>query len=151
MAKKFKFSLDSLRKYRDQRLLMAKRDMAVANASFNAVQEKIANCDREAKASLEDALNVGNSAASFLLGASMHGSALLYRKNLVEELAQSSKELEKHREWVTHLSRELKAVEKLEEKQRERYDAEILTKEKQSMDEWVAERWGRSPMARTQK
>jgi flagellar biosynthesis chaperone FliJ len=45
----------------------------------------------------------------------------------------------------------LKAVEKLEERQRERHNKEILTKEKQAMDAWVAERWGRSPMARIQK
>lgn len=151
MAKKFKFSLDALMKYREQRLLMAKRDLATVNARYNKILEKIDSCNKEAKSALSDALSIGTSAADFLLGASLHGSALLYRSSLEDELAQVSKDLEKHREWVTHLSRELKAVEKLEEKQRDRHESEAEKKEKHEMDDWVSERWGRFPVARVQK
>ncbi|MEO5667255.1 MAG: flagellar export protein FliJ [Bdellovibrionota bacterium] len=149
MAKKFKFGLEALKKYRDQRLLLAKRDLAQVNARHNEIISKIESCDHEARESLGEALNITKNAANFLMGASLVESALQMKKSLTGELATVAKELERHREWVTHLSRELKAVEKLEQRQRERHDKEILTKEKQAMDSWVAERWGRSPLARS--
>jgi flagellar export protein FliJ len=151
VAKKFKFSLESLKKYREQRLLLAKRDMAQVSARHSEISIRIQNCENEARNALGDALSVGSTAAAFLMGASLHEGALAMKKTLAEELQLVEKELVRHQEWVTHLSRELKAVEKLEERQRERHNKEILTKEKQAMDAWVAERWGRSPMARIQK
>lgn len=151
MAKRFKFSLESLKKYRKQRLLLAKRDLAQVNARHNDLLNRLEACELEAHAALGDALSVGSTAANFLMGARLHESALSMKKSINEELGLARKELERHQEWVTHLSRELKAVEKLEERQRSRYDKEILTKEKQSMDAWVAERWGRSPMMRVNK
>jgi flagellar export protein FliJ len=39
------------------------------------------------------------------------------------------------------LAKELKAVEKLEEKKKDRYEAELNLKEKKDMDSWVAEQW----------
>lgn len=150
MAKKFKFGLEALKKYRDQRLLLAKRDLAEVNARYNELLNKIESCDGEAHQSLGDALKISSSAAFMLMGASLHGAAMQMKRALGGELETVQKELERHREWVTHLSRELKAVEKLEEKQRERHDKEVLTKEKQAMDSWVAERWTRSPMSRKQ-
>ena len=151
MAKKFVFALESLKKYREQRLLLAKRDLAQVNARYNEIQAKIENCAIEAKNALADALNIGARAADFLMGATLHESARAMKKALAEELVGADAERTRHQEWVTHLSRELKAVEKLEERQRERHDKEVLTKEKRHMDSWVAERWKRSPMARIQK
>jgi len=151
VAKKFKFTLETLKKYRAQRLLLAKKDLALINARFNDLMLRIEVCNTEAKLALDDALTVGKRAMDFLLGASLHESARLAKKNLSGELELVQKELDRHQEWVTHLSRELKAVEKLEERQRERYNKEIVTKEKQNMDAWVAERWGHSPMSRIQK
>lgn len=151
MAKKFKFSLETLKKYRAQRLLLAKKDLALINARFNDLMLRIDACNQEASSALDDALTVGKRAMDFLMGATLHESARLVKKTLSSELEIVQKELDRHQEWVTHLSRELKAVEKLEERQRERHNKELSMKEKQAMDSWVAERWGHSPMSRIQK
>jgi flagellar export protein FliJ len=142
----FKFSLESLKKYREQRLLLAKKDMAHINSKYNDILLQIERCHSESRDSLADALLVGTNVSELLLGAALHESSVQRRCALDEELKQISKDLEKHREWVTHLSRELKAVERLEEKQRERHNKKAQTIEKRKIDSWVAERWSRSPV-----
>ncbi len=148
MAKAFKFRLEALKKYREQRLLLAKKDMALVNARLGDVLEKIEHNIKEESESLADALGAQKSAAVMMLGATLHESARSRRHKLSEEKARIEKELEKHRDWVTHLSRELKAVEKLEEKLRERHEKALQEQEKKKMDSWVAERWSRSPARR---
>jgi hypothetical protein len=75
VAKKFKFSLESLKKYREQRLLLAKRDMAQVSARHSEISIRIQNCENEARNALGDALSVGSTAAAFLMGASLHEGA----------------------------------------------------------------------------
>jgi len=142
VAKIFKFKLDSLKKYREHRLLSAKKDMAEVLSRLAEIESQIKNSAIEARASMERAYDFSHGNVGLLtLEASLLGGELSKKRQFQEDLQRVEAELEKHREWVAHLAKELKAVDKLEEKQRERHDSTIEMREKRGMDAWVAERW----------
>jgi flagellar export protein FliJ len=135
----FKFRLESLKRFRDNRLLVARRDMAIVLAQVQAVESEILAASKE-RAQLFDL----DTAASFERGfKGLIDSATTKIKQLESKLGEHKVELERHRSWVAHLGRELKIVEKLEEKKREEFLNSERLKEKRLVDSWVAERWVR--------
>lgn len=150
MAKKFKFQLDALKRYRENRLLVARKELLRVEAS---IFEASSNLRR---AFAERADLVGGSAPASLrtLYAGLAESETARIRKIESEIKQLEEERERHARWVTHLGKELKAIEKLEEKRREAHDAELRLSEKKFMDSWVAERWfhrGSLPGASTEE
>lgn len=145
MAKAFEFKLEALKKHRERKLLLAKKDFAVLAAELSDLEEGLNKIFSQRKESLADAFEQDNVTTGMLLSLDAYRveAANSKAKELQEKKAFVSREHEKHREWVAHLSKELRAVEKLEEKQRERYEAEQKTREKRQADSWVAENWTR--------
>lgn len=147
MAKAFRFRLDALKRYREQRLLSAKKDMALVLSRISEIENNIRRCDEEAVGAIGASYDFSRgSAAVLIMGAQLLNTELRRKRQLEEEHKLAEKELEKHREWVAHLAKELKAVEKLEERQKERHKSHLAMREKRAMDAWVAETWSQKKL-----
>jgi flagellar export protein FliJ len=136
---KFKFRLESLKTFRDQKLQAAKKELAILLEQHRSVLQNHRRCFEQQRIALEER------EASLMSGALVQddpvASLRLKESRLRSELSRLESEIERHQKWLTHLGRELKVVEKLEEKQRAEFESKQLLKEKRRMDSWVAERW----------
>jgi len=137
---KFVFRLAVLKRFRENRLLMARKDLMI-------VENKIFELTTSLKKALADRGDLLDSSARALgtsaafLDASLLESETVRISRLQRAITAQEIERERHARWVTHLGRELKAIEKLEEKKREAFEQIERDREKRSMDNWVAERW----------
>lgn len=145
MAKAFSFKLEALKKHRERKLLLAKKDFAVLTAELTDLEAGLDEFAKQRKESLADAFEAGEMSTGLLLSLDAYRVEAAQSKlqDLRERKSFVGREHEKHREWVAHLSKELRAVEKLEEKQRERFETEQKIREKRKEDSWVAENWTR--------
>lgn len=145
MAKAFTFKLEALKRHRERKLLLAKKDFAVLTAELSDLDEGLKKFSAQRRESLADAFEAGELSSGLLLSLDAYRveAAQASLRELQEKKVFLSREHEKHREWVAHLSKELRAVEKLEEKQKERFEAAQKTREKRQEDSWVAENWTR--------
>jgi flagellar export protein FliJ len=142
VAKAFQFKLRALKKYREQRLLSAKKDLALVESRCQELKNSIQNIfDEDHKTLGESAAMLETNLSTVLMNSDFLEINLKRKKQATEALRLAEGERNKHQEWVSHLAKELKAVEKLEEKQFKRYLAELSLQEKRAMDAWVAERW----------
>lgn len=137
MAKKFKFKLQALKRFRESRLLNARKDLVAIESRIHehSVVAKEARANRAKLAT--EAMNAAEMALNALLIESE--SQRVRRAEGAIKVLQD--ERERHARWVAHLGMELKAIEKLEARQQERHDADARMVEKRSMDSWVSERW----------
>jgi hypothetical protein len=135
--RKFKFQLEALKKYRDNRLLIAKKDLMEVEGRRHDVLERIriAQSERLSVLGLEDRQMLPIAGE---LAKGQHQKIDQHQKQLLE----IEKEIDRHRAWVAHLSKDLKAVERLEEKKRQAYDEDVKKYERRFQDAWVVERWG---------
>jgi flagellar export protein FliJ len=139
---KFKFRLASLKKYRETRLLMARKELIQVESQIFELQQDA----RRAAGNRADLLHEGNgniSLAMRQLNADLVATETQRIGRLEKELLRLEEERARHARWVVHLGRELKAIEKLEERKREAFESEQRLAEKRTMDNWVAEHWGR--------
>ncbi len=137
MAKKFKFKLGALKRFREARLLNARKDLVAIEARIHdhAVVAKAARANRAQLAT--ETMNAAEMALNALLIES-ESQRVRIADGAIKVLQD---ERERHARWVAHLGMELKAIEKLEARQQERHDADIRLGEKRSMDSWVSGRW----------
>ena len=145
MAKVFKFKLAALKKYRERRLLMAKKDMAEVGGELSSIDRQIAEYEQGRKESLSSSFaSDGSSNGAFLsLEAYSVSASSAQLGQLRDKKSFFEREYNKHREWVAHLSKELRAVEKIEEKQRARFELEQKKKEKRIDDSQAGDSWAR--------
>lgn len=145
MAKPFKFSLEVLKKYRDQKVLLAKRELAQLQGELADVEDKINSLRGGRRDTLSSCFSdSGKSTGAILSFETFIVSGSTSKIGILEEKKIFlTQEVDKHLEWVAHLSKELKAVEKLEEKQRGRYDEKNKLDEKRADEAWIAENWNR--------
>jgi len=136
---KFRFKLDALKKYRERRLLVAKKDMMEVESRRMQVVEKSNLATQERSSAL--GFDPADVKMLPLLGMLVTGQNQKIEQ-FQKQLEEIDKELERHRSWVAHLSKELKAVEKLEEKKRQAFDEDMKKLERRFQDAWVVERWG---------
>lgn len=137
MAKKFKFKLQALKRFRESRLLNARKDLV-------AIEGRIYEHTAVAKEARENRAKLATeafTAAEMALNALLIESESQRIRRADGALKVLLDERERHARWVAHLGMELKAIERLEARQQERHDAEVRFFEKRSMDSWVSERW----------
>jgi len=145
VAKAFKFSLEVLKKYRERKVLLAKRELADLQGDLFRLEDEISSTTSGRKETMTSCFSEGGASTGALLmfeafvveGSTQKLGVLREKKVFLEQ------EVEKYRDWVAHLSKELKAVEKLEEKQRARFEEEQKRRIKRADEDWVAENWGR--------
>lgn len=145
MAKAFKFSLEVLKKYRERKVLLAKRELADIQGDLFRLEDEIQSITEGRKETLASCFSQQGTSTGALLkfetfvveGSTQKLEVLREKKAFLEQ------EVEKYRDWVAHLSKELKAVEKLEEKQRSRFEEEVKRRAKRADEDWVSENWGR--------
>jgi hypothetical protein len=138
---KFKFQLDSLKKFRERRLLVAKKDFLEVEGRRQDLLKEIKNAEAERLSVLGWSQDIG--VGSLYLGTLSYGQSRKIQ-DLGEKIQKVDAEIERHRSWVAHLSKELKAVERLEEKKRQIFDDEKKRQERRFQDGWVVERWAQS-------
>ena len=135
---KFKFKLDALKKYRERRLLVAKKDLMEVESRFQQTTEKVRHCESERLSVLGfDPADIKMLPLMGVLASGQNQKIDQFKK----ELTQIETEIERHRSGVSHLSKELKAVERLEEKKRQAFDEDMRKYERRFQDAWVVERW----------
>jgi len=131
---KFVFALESLKRHRNQRLLVAKKEM-----SF--VEGRLQDLHLELRRALE--IRSGLLSSELMIG--QYAGAASYKMQVVErEIANAEEELARHKSWVLHLGKELRVVEKLEEKKKAAFESALKLQEKRAEDDWVTMSWGRN-------
>ena len=138
---KFVFAFESLKKFRSNKLLIARKDMFVAEAKLRALLESRQKSEEERGRLLDEQCSGELSISRLQLLSDLTYGETLRMREYSDEILAAEKELERHRSWVTHLGRELKIVEKLEDKRRASFEEEQRNLEKRRVDGWVAERW----------
>jgi flagellar export protein FliJ len=141
VAKKFKFSLSSLMLVRHHRLMMAKREAMFAEDQLSDLKRQIDNAKNSRNLALDElpaSINSGGSVKvlSYLVESETARITMLDQKVVPKEA-----EVERHRRWVAELAKELKALEKLEEKQRKAHEEEMKVQERRIGDRWASERF----------
>ncbi len=136
---RFKFRLESLKKFRDRRLLVAKKDLLEVESRRQDLLAEIERVSEERRSVLgwNNGVNFGE--ALYLGGLpSAQGQKISEIRSRIQKIDE---EIERHRSWVAHLSKELRAVERLEEKKRQIFDENTKRLERRFQDGWVVERW----------
>jgi flagellar export protein FliJ len=141
---RFKFRLESLMKFRKDRLIASQKDYADLNNDYLSSKNKLRNCVRERAEMLTYMQRNPDDIASVKLFSELVRTETIRIGMLDKELLKKAEELDRMRRWVEHLHRELKVVENLEKKQRENFEKEERKKERKQIDGWVVERWNRS-------
>jgi len=146
---KFKFPFESLKKYRENRLLTARKEMVLVQTQINALTQRQEESKQWRGNILETSKNI--SFDPMQLGyMNLIGHESLRVRQLEEKILALNEELERHRSWVTHLGRELKIIEKLEEKKAAEFTEQEKLKEKRFIDGWVAERWSHTKVSKSE-
>lgn len=138
---KFVFKLDSMKRFRENRLLVAKKDYARIEAQLEELKSKLYSVEQQRKEAISQSVSDLEAFAVAQLNATLiHGQNI--RKDLIcKDIKRVEEELERQRRWVAQLGQELRVVEKLEEKQRTAFEDMQKMYERKMMDRWVAERW----------
>jgi len=138
---KFKFAFDSLKKMRHSRLLLARKDMIEVEGRLRNTIDQSRNAMME-RVRLFDTRDEGKLSNSDLrLTMELITGQTQKMGQLDKKISVLEAELERHRNWVAHLGKELRIVEKLEEKQRAEFELNERMKEKRLADRWVSENW----------
>ena len=141
---RYTFKLESLLRYREHKLLLAKKDMAGIEARVN----KLENIIQKAREQRGEILamageNMQRHAGPTFAMLSLVGNETTRMAQTHAQLHTLKEELERHRNWVIHLGKELKVVEKLEAREHLKYLSDERQKEKRQIDGWTAENWTR--------
>lgn len=138
---KFVFRLDSVKKFRENRVLLAKKELLRLESELLGNRNQMRDTVDERSADIDgsqrkvSAMRFAQLHADFVV---MHSEKIVRVESEIQRLEE---EVERQRRWLTHVGQELKILEKLEQKQREQFDARERTLEKRKMDAWVVERW----------
>jgi flagellar export protein FliJ len=139
---KFKFSYETLIRFRETRLLLAKKEMFVVEAEIRQISDEISKCLSNRKTLIEESQDTASKNVDQIqLAADLVESQSKKIKILTHRLLSAEKELDRHKNWVAHLGRELKIIEKLKEKQKEKFEHENRLRETKTADGWVSQDW----------
>ncbi len=147
MAKKFRFTLDVVRRIRQQAQNAQKRVVADAVRAVATTQEQISRTTRELKDTIDHSRSFRDVARPDL--ALLRGNQVyrgyLHRRILEsqEELAARKKKLADERKTLAETTKQLKVIEKLREKRWMRYLAEVRREEQAGYDESAAQSYMR--------
>lgn len=150
MASKFVFNLAALKKLRTHRLNIAKKEYLRIQSLLYSYEDQIRNLKMQREQTLGEAIEKKSTSSS------VNGMAYLIQGvsakiNLIEEkIKEMQPDLERHHRWMVEASRDLKAIEILENKRFEEHKKEELRKEKRQSDQWASESVARA-MARAQE
>jgi flagellar biosynthesis chaperone FliJ len=141
----FKFALQGLKKFRNHRLLNARRELLVVDDRIRRIKEAIQIAQQEKSELIGDSQNFKNLSLALAAPHIMRGRELKI-SGFREDLQELEKERERYQAWVTEMGRELKVVEKLEQKKRDAFVTAEKMKEKRVVDGWASENETRKRM-----
>ena len=146
----FRFRLQPLQKIRENIRRDRQTELAKALEAEAVVREKIENLVRDIAKTKEDGRKWASSGkinVDFLVGLRRHEAYLLVQKTDAEQtLEQVLAEVERRRQAVVEADKEVKILEKLHEKLKERHDSELDAKEIVELDEIASQRAARQLM-----
>jgi hypothetical protein len=140
MAKKFKFSLDVLKRYRESRLNSAKKELAAAESLVFDLSRQLRQASIDRSDFIHQSINHQTAGVDQVSSQMILVETLRIRKT-EDALKQAEEERDRHTRWVQHLGRELRAIERLEEKKLDIHNEDMRLQEKKLVDGWVAEHW----------
>ena len=149
----FTFRLKPLQKIRENVRRERQAELAKALEAEAVVREKIESLVDEIAATKEDGrkqASEGRINVDFLVGLRRHEAYLLAQKQEAEQkLEQVLTEVERRRLAVAEADKEVKIMEKLHEKLKDKYDAEQTAKEIVEFDEIASQRAARKTESKT--
>ncbi|MDR1385373.1 MAG: hypothetical protein LBJ67_16220 [Planctomycetaceae bacterium] len=135
----FRFRLKPLQKIRENVRQERQAELAKALEAEAIVREKLESIQHEIAATKADGRKFASGGmvnVDFLIGLRRHEAFLLAQKADVQNrLEQVLAEVERRRQAVIEMDKEVKILEKLHDVQKEKYDAAMTAKEIVSMDE----------------
>ncbi len=140
----FKFRLEPLITIRDNVLKEKQGELAKAYEARRKLEEKEAELNQElldtiesGRQSVQNSVHGGEAiSVDYLLSLRRHEGYLLAQKeHIAQTMVSVDEEIERRRHAVMEAHRELKTVEKLKEKKKEKYDVEENRKETVMLDE----------------
>ena len=136
---KFKFQLEGALRQRKQLERMKQREMAIVQAEMNRLQEQLRALDSTVQTATADVRTnrlTGVLDMAFLAG---HRRFMIATQRqsmeLVQKMALVQRQLDEARAAVAEAAKQRKIIEKLREKQFERWKAELSRKELAEQDE----------------
>lgn len=142
MASKFRYQLESLKKLRELKLVMAKADFAAVSADLSACDQKIVNAKNNVRELIGDQRQSDDISHVKLfshLSETEHDRIELE----MEKRKVLQADFDRHSAFVAFLRSELKAVERHEENQKELFHKEQEKTLSKSIDEIISIMWNR--------
>jgi flagellar export protein FliJ len=143
----YKFRLQPLQKIRENTRRERQADLARALEAEAVVREKIESLVQELDATKTEGRRLaseGKINVDFLVGLRRHEAWLLVQKQEAEQkLEQVLTEVERRRLALVEADKEVKVLEKLHEKLKEKHDAEMTAREVVELDEIASVRAAR--------
>ena len=139
---KFVFRLESLKKFREHRLLVARKEMIFVEQKLLNKKSERARMQESLQSLLDENVLCQN-VDMMRLSADLIAGITEQSRQCDREIIDVENELERHQRWVTQLGRDLKILEKLEEKKLLEWKHAEQLKEKRQIDAWTVERWPR--------
>ncbi|MDR1959199.1 MAG: flagellar export protein FliJ [Planctomycetaceae bacterium] len=148
----FKFRLTPLLKIRENLRREKQAELAKALEAETVVVEKLTEIEQNMLHVKEEArtrILRGKISVDFMVGLRRHEAFLLAQQRQIrEQLEILRTEIEKRREAVREADKEVRVMEKLHEKQKDRYDFEERNKETLFMDEIAIQKTARQVSVR---
>ncbi|MCM1523095.1 MAG: flagellar export protein FliJ [Ruminococcus sp.] len=138
--KKFQFTLEKLLDYKDQVLEKEKNDLAFLHAEKNTALEHEQEIMRNMKDARDDfnyRAQKGISPMEMFIFKEYHNSLRLSLEETKQEIEKLDVSIEKQTGVVTEASKEVKSLEKLEEKQLEDYRFRLTKADEAFIEEYV--------------
>lgn len=138
--KKFKFSLETLLSYKDQVLDREKNDLAALNlqrADAIELKNQILEEIKRRHDEFNDNAAKGISAMEMAMFAAYQDVLKMRAEDTEKEIARLDMEIEKQLGVVTEASKDVKSLEKLEEKQLEDYNFRAAKADERFIEEYV--------------
>ncbi len=116
--------------------------MFAVEAKIRQLSDDMNKCLESRKVLIEEShAKEGGTIEAMQLAADLVDSQSRKLKILTHQILAEEKELDRHKNWVAHLGRELKIIEKLKEKQKEKWENEARIRDTKKTDEWVSQDW----------
>lgn len=138
--KKFQFTLNKLLDYKDQLLEREKNELAAINAQLALAydeEKSLQNTLKSATDEFNEKAAAGMSALEMTIFTMYHKSLRTQIEDAQKNIERILEEKERQTEVVTEASKDVKSLEKLEEKQYEEYSFRAAKAEEAFIEEYV--------------
>lgn len=138
--KRFKFSLDKLKGYKEQILEKEKNDLAQLRSQQRALEDEKHKVEETLRLSNEEFVKKsgnGMTVIQITMFKSYHQSLSQQIKELEESIEKMDKRVQRQLKVVVEATKEVSSLEKLEEKQLEAYNFQVAKAEEQFISEYV--------------